>query len=174
MHRRVLVVVHKDKIPHLDNILNNMIDQGQLYWDWYLLGGRYWHMIPVSKNSKKFEPPRIPHPLEEETYADLGCTHPILKRIDFVNACNLSQLRLDVLHHITETHGWGTIEQFAEVVTDIQSVDTEGNVILREMHSIDCEDDTDYMGYIWSRIEFIARNRHQARNYFLCIIDAHF
>lgn len=178
MHRRVLVLMHKDRISRLDYILNNMIETGDLYWDWYMLGGRYSHMIPVSKNSKKVITHRemiYAQEPEYQTYADLHCHHGVMDNIDFVDVCKVSQLRLDIIQHIVAAHGWNTIADFAEMITDVDHITIDGQVrIAEEIRDIICEEDTDMVYEAWHLVTGVAQNKRLAQDFYLCVIDAHY
>lgn len=175
MHRRVLVLMHKDRISRLDYILNNMIETEDLYWDWYVVGGRYTGMIPISSNAKKIDVHRLPFPHERPAYANLQCNHDFMRKIDFVDICKVSQLRLDVIEHLIAAHGYGTIADFAEMITDVNHLTFDGQVRMNdEIRSIVCEDDNDEVYRCWGLVTGIAQNKRLAQDFYLCVIDAHY
>jgi len=176
MHRRVLVLMHKNNVMRLGPILNDMVEHRLVEWDWFVLGGRYTKMIPVSNNAKNHpKPPLMAGPFEDYSpYEDLQHTDPVLRHIKFVDVCKLNQLRFDIIAHLVGGLGYGAINSFAEAITDISYVEHNGKVHLAdEVRSIVCEDDECLMNDIWCLVQDVARSNN-AKNFVLCTVDAHY
>ena len=173
MHKRVLAVVHKDTLSSLGSILNRMIDDGTVDWDWYAFGGRYSHLIPISSNAKKVG--QIEDPFYEGgvPYEDVECNHAILNKVNWVNVCKLSQFRFDVVEHLTGEHGTGGINTFVDFVTDIYSFNEDAEIerdyvhVNRDLADAECR-------MLWDFIKRIGAVKRVAKDWRVAIIDAHY
>lgn len=173
MHKRVLAVVHRDTLPSLQSILNRMIDDGTVDWDWYVFGGRYSHLIPISNNAKKVEQTEDPFYEDIIPYEYIGCDHVMLNKISWVNVCKLSQFRFDIVEHLTGEHNIGGINTFVDFVTDIYSFDEDARIerdyvhVNRDLADAECR-------MLWDFIKRIGINKRVAKDWRVAIIDAHY